>query len=56
MFSNKEALERIEQAHGAKIEKMFWIAGSLESSDLRDLIEEVFPRNLQFKTFRRIQK
>lgn len=38
MFSNKEALERIEQAHGAKIEKMFWIAGSLESSDLTDLI------------------
>ena len=41
MFSNKEALERIEQAHGAKIEKMFWIAGSLDSSDLRDLIEEM---------------
>ena len=41
MFSNKEALERIEQAHGAKIDKMFWIAGSLESRDLKDLIEEM---------------
>jgi len=41
MFSNKEAVERLEQAHGAKIEKMFWIAGSLENSDLRDLIEEM---------------
>jgi hypothetical protein len=41
MFSNKEALERLEQAHGAKIEKMFWIAGSLENSDLIDLIEEM---------------
>jgi hypothetical protein len=41
MFDNKEAVERLEQAHGAKIEKMFWIAGSLENSDLRDLIEEM---------------
>jgi hypothetical protein len=41
MFSNKEAVERLEQAHGAKIEKMFWIAGSLDNSDLRDLIEEM---------------
>lgn len=47
MFSNKEALERIEQAHGAKIEKMFWIAGSLENSDLRDLIEEMDDKALK---------
>ena len=47
MFSNKEAVERLEQAHGAKIEKLFWIAGSLENSDLRDLIEEMDDKSLQ---------
>lgn len=40
-MTNKEAVDRFDQAHGAKIEKLFWIAGSLENSDLKDLIEEM---------------
>lgn len=41
MFSNKEAVERLEQSHDVRIEKMFWIAASLENSDLKDLLEEM---------------
>jgi hypothetical protein len=41
MFSNKEAVERLQQSHDVRIEKMFWIAASLENSDLKDLIEEM---------------
>ncbi len=40
-MKNTEALDRFEQAHGANIEKIFWIAGSLENSDLKDFIEEM---------------
>lgn len=40
-MTNFEAVERFDQAHCAKIEKLFWIAGSLESSDLKDLIGEM---------------
>jgi hypothetical protein len=40
-MSNKKVVERFEQAQGAKIEKLFWIAGSLEHCDLKDLIEEM---------------
>lgn len=41
MFSNTEAVERFDQAHGAKIEKMYWIASSLGNSDLKDFIESM---------------
>ena len=34
-------LDRFEEANGAKIEKMFWIAGSLESGDLKWFIDEM---------------
>jgi len=40
-MKNIEALERIEQAKGAKIEKLIWIAGSFESSELTDLLSEL---------------
>lgn len=40
-MTNKEALERFDQAHDARIEKMFWIAGSLQNRDLKDMIEEM---------------
>src|SRR5690606_24317869 len=40
-MKNTEATERIEQSHSAKVEKLFWIAGCLENSELKDLINEM---------------
>ncbi len=40
-MTNIEAVERFDQAHGAKIEKLFWIAGSLENSSLKEKLEEM---------------
>lgn len=40
-MTNKQAVERFEQAYSAKIEKMFWIAGALDNSDLTELIEDM---------------
>lgn len=42
-----EAVERFNQAHGAKIDKLFWIAGSLDSSDLRELLEDMTDNDLK---------
>ncbi len=39
-MTNRNAVERFEQAYGAKIDKMFWIAGSLDNHDLRSLVED----------------
>lgn len=41
MNYNNSVLERIEQAHDAQIEKLFWIAASIESHDLQSFIEEL---------------
>lgn len=38
--NNQEAVDRFDQAHGARINRLFWIAGSLESSDLKDLLND----------------
>lgn len=40
-MTNFEAVDRFDQAHRAKIENLYWIAGSLENSDLKDKIEEM---------------
>jgi hypothetical protein len=40
-MTNKEAINRFSQCHGAEIEKLFWIAGSLENSDFKEVIEEM---------------
>ncbi|NBA78592.1 hypothetical protein GOQ04_23755 [Emticicia sp. ODNR4P] len=40
MKNNQEAFDRFEQAYGAKIHKLYWIAGSLENSDLNDLLHD----------------
>jgi hypothetical protein len=40
MKNNQEAFDRFEQAYGAKINKLYWIAGSLENSDLKDLLHD----------------
>ncbi|MDI9872721.1 MULTISPECIES: hypothetical protein [Flectobacillus] len=40
MKNNQEAVERFDQARGAKINRLFWIAGSLENSDLKDLLND----------------
>jgi hypothetical protein len=39
-MTNKEAVELFDEAHGIKINKMFWIAGCWESSDLKEMVEE----------------
>jgi len=41
MSNNKESVERFEQAHAAKIVSLFWIAGSLEESGLKEMLDEV---------------
>jgi hypothetical protein len=40
-MTNLEAVERFDQSHGATIEQLFWIAGSMNNSDLKDLIERL---------------
>ena len=40
-MKNREMAERFQQAHCARIERLFWIAGSLESSDLKELLEDL---------------
>jgi hypothetical protein len=46
-MTNKEAVERFSKAQDIRIEKMFWIAGSLENSELRDLMEEISDKALK---------
>ena len=40
-MTNFEAVDRFDQAHGAKIENLYWIAGSLENSDFKDKLKGV---------------
>jgi len=54
-MTNFEAVERFDQAHGAKIERLFWIAGSMDNSDFKDLIEEMEDKDWQ-KLFPEIHK
>ena len=47
-MTNVEAVERFDQAHGTKIDKLFWIAGSLGSSnDLKDLLEDMSDKDFK---------
>src|SRR4051812_15696446 len=39
-MTNREAVERFDTAHGIKINKMFWVAGCLESSDFKEMVTE----------------
>lgn len=41
-MTNLEAVERFDQAHGAKIERLYWIAGSMDNSDFKDLVSDDF--------------
>ena len=54
-MTNFEAVERFDQAHGAKIERLFWIAGSMGNSDFKDLIEDMEDKDWQ-KLFPEIHK
>lgn len=40
-MTNAQALEKFEQAHDARIAKLFWIAASMEVSDLKDMVNEM---------------
>ncbi len=41
-MTNKEAVEFFEgYTHGARVEKLFWIAASFETGDLKDLFNEI---------------
>lgn len=39
-MTNKEAVEKFENANSIVINKMFWLAGGLESSDLKEMVED----------------
>lgn len=39
-INNNKVIERLEQAHSAQIEKLFWIAASTENDDLASFLEE----------------
>ncbi len=54
-MTNYEAVERFDQSHGVKMEKMFWIAGSLGSSDFKDLLDEMDDKDFK-KCFPEIYK
>ena len=40
-ITNKEFAEKFDQAHSAQIEKMFWIAGSSDHSDIEELLQDI---------------
>jgi len=40
-MTNVEAVNRFSQAHGAKIENLFWIAGAMENDDFKQLIDDL---------------
>ena len=41
-MTNREAIQRFDgQVHSTFINKLFWIAGSFENSDLKDFLEEM---------------
>jgi hypothetical protein len=45
-MNNKQALEKFDgYLHGAFIDKLFWIAASWESSELKELMEELSERD-----------
>jgi hypothetical protein len=45
-MKNTEALDRILESHGASVEKLYWIALSTESEELKDAL-----RDMDKKTF-----
>lgn len=46
-MDNFQAVERFDQAGGARIEKLFWIAASMEVSDLKDMLHEMDERDFK---------
>ncbi len=40
-MNHRKMLERFEQAGSAKIDKLFWIAGSIDNHDLISLLEDL---------------
>lgn len=46
-ITNIEAVQRFGQAHGAKIDKLFWIAGSMGNSDLKELLEDMSDKDFE---------
>lgn len=40
-MKNAEIIERIDQMHGVKIDRMVWIAASQNSTSLSDLLEDI---------------
>lgn len=56
---NIEAVDRFQQAHSARIDKLFWVAGSMDNRDFVDFIQymtdeelkDLFPELKKVKTF-----
>lgn len=46
-MENLEVIEILEQANDAMIEKLYWIAASIDCSDLKNLFEEMDTKYLQ---------
>lgn len=46
-MKNRDAVERFDQAYGAKIEKLYWIAGSLKDRDFKDFINEMEEKDFE---------
>ena len=46
-MKNRDAVERFDQAYGAKIEKLYWVAGSLEDRELNDFINEMEEKDFE---------
>jgi len=44
-MNNLKAIERFEQTNSAQINKLFWIAGSIESHDLASFLEDLDSAN-----------
>ena len=46
-IENKNASQRFEQMHSSKIERMFWIAGSIFSDGLKELLNDLLVNDWQ---------
>lgn len=45
MTTNREYCDKFDQLNGTQIDKLFWIAGSIENSDLEDFLQDEMDNN-----------
>ena len=46
-MKNRNAVKRFEQSYGVEIEKLYWIAGSLDNDGLKEFINEMDEKDFE---------